>query len=461
MIFSSIPFLYYFLPVVLTAYFLAPRRAKNAVLLLSSLFFYGWGEPKLLALMVFTIALFYFCGLAMGNAGNQKTRKFWLLVSVVVSLGLLGVFKYADFFIGTFNSLTGLGIPLLRLALPVGISFYTFQCLSYTIDVYRGNVPPQKSLIAFGAYVSLFPQLIAGPIVRYADVARELDSRTHNWEGISQGFRRFLVGLGKKVLLADQFALLAKLFRESGEPSVLFAWMYAIAFMLNIYFDFSGYSDMAIGLGRIFGFHFPENFNYPYLSGSVTEFWRRWHMSLGSWFRDYVYIPMGGNRVSKSRWVFNILTVWMLTGAWHGAAWNFVVWGLLFAVLLLIEKWIPALQKLPGAARHIYVLLAVCLSFVLFNADSFTQAGQDFAAMFGLAGLHLTTPETMYYLKSFGLLFLAGFLGATPVVKNTAGQLRKTRLGGVLEFVLMAGLLLVCTAYLVDGSFSPFLYFRF
>ena len=461
MIFSSIPFLYYFLPVVLTAYFLVPRRAKNAVLLISSLFFYGWGEPKLLALMVFTIALFYFCGLAIGKANQQKGKKFWLLVSVVVSLGLLGIFKYADFFIGTFNSLTGLGVPLLKLALPVGISFYTFQCLSYTIDVYRGNVPPQKNLISFGAYVSLFPQLIAGPIVRYADVARELDSRAHSWELVSQGFRRFLVGLGKKVLLADQFALLVKLFRESGEPSVLFAWMYAIAFMLNIYFDFSGYSDMAIGLGRIFGFHFPENFDYPYLSKSVTEFWRRWHMSLGRWFRDYVYIPMGGNRVSKPRWVFNILTVWMLTGAWHGAAWNFVAWGLLFAVLLLMEKWVPALQKLPKAVRHFYVLLVVCLSFVLFNADSFAQAGQDVSAMLGFAGLPLTTAETVYYLKSFGLLFLAGFLGATPVVKNTAGQLRETKLGGVLEFVLMAGLLLVCTAYLVDGSFSPFLYFRF
>ena len=327
--------------------------------------------------------------------------------------------------------------------------------------MYRGTVPPQKNLISFGAYVSLFPQLIAGPIVRYADVARELDSRAHSWEQVSRGFRRFLVGLGKKVLLADQFALLVKLFRESGEPSVLFAWMYAIAFMLNIYFDFSGYSDMAIGLGRIFGFHFPDNFDYPYLSMSVSEFWRRWHMSLGRWFRDYVYIPMGGYRVSKPRWVFNILTVWMLTGAWHGAAWNFVAWGLLFAVLLLMEKWVPALQKLPEAVRHFYVLLVVCLSFVLFNADSFAQAGQDVSAMLGFAGLPLTTAETVYYLKSFGLLFLAGFLGATPVVKNTAGQLRETKLGGVLEFVLMAGLLLVCTAYLVDGSFSPFLYFRF
>ncbi len=461
MLFSSIPFLYYFLPAVLIFYFLAPGKGKNAVLLLSSLVFYGWGEPKLLFLMLFTIALFYVCGLLIGRAEDQKLRKLWLIVSVVVSIGLLGLFKYADFFIGSINAVTGLGIPFLKLALPVGISFYTFQCLSYTIDVYRGEVPPQKNPISFGAYVSLFPQLIAGPIVRYRDVARELNSRTHSWENAFYGFRRFLVGLGKKVLLADQFALLMKLFRESGAPSVLFYWMYAIAFTLNIYFDFSGYSDMAIGLGRIFGFRFIENFNYPYLSKSVTEFWRRWHMSLGSWFRDYVYIPMGGNRVSRGRWVFNILTVWMLTGAWHGAAWNFVLWGLLFAALLLIEKWVPALQKLPSFLRHGYVLLAVVLSFVLFNAETLAQAGQDFAGLFGFAGLPLLSAETVYYLKSYALLFVLGVVGATPVVKMAAGRIGRTKAGEVLSLVLMATLLLVCTAYLVDGSFSPFLYFRF
>ena len=333
MLFSSISFLYYFLPGVLLVYFLVPRWGKNAVLLLASLIFYGWGEPKLLGLMVFTILLFYGCGLAIGAARRQRQKKLWLTVSVAISLLLLGLFKYADFFIGSFNAATGLSVPLLKLALPVGISFYTFQCLSYTIDVYRGNVAPQRNVVSFGAYVALFPQLIAGPIVRYVDVARELENRTHSWENLRLGLRRFLVGLGKKVLLADNFALLAKLFRESGEPSVLFYWMYAVAFTLNIYFDFSGYSDMAIGLGRMLGFHFIENFNYPYLSKSVAEFWRRWHMSLGSWFRDYVYIPLGGNRVKPTRWVFNILVVWMLTGLWHGAAWNFVLWGLLFAAL--------------------------------------------------------------------------------------------------------------------------------
>ena len=461
MLFSSIPFLFYFLPAVLIAYFLVPRQLKNAVLLLFSLVFYGWGEPKLVFLMIFTIALFYLCGLAIGRAGEQRWKKFWLTVSVAVSLGLLGIFKYADFFIGSFNTVTGLSLPLLKLALPVGISFYTFQCLSYTIDVYRGNAEAQKDPIAFGAYVTLFPQLIAGPIVRYVDVARELKHRTHSWENISYGLRRFLVGLAKKVILADNFALLVKLFRESGEPSVLFYWMYAIAFMLNIYFDFSGYSDMAIGLGRLFGFHFLENFNYPYLSKSITEFWRRWHMSLGSWFRDYVYIPLGGNRVSRGRWIFNILTVWMLTGAWHGAAWNFVLWGLLYAVFLLIEKWVPALQKLPDILRHGYVLLTVMLGFVLFNAESISQAGSDIAALFGFGGLPAVTPETLYYLRSYGLLFALGFVGATPMAKQLAGKVSETKAGPVLEMLLLAGLLLVCTGYLVDGSFSPFLYFRF
>lgn len=461
MLFSSIPFLYYFLPMVLVVYFLAPRKAKNTVLLVSSLIFYGWGEPKLLFLMVFTIVLFYFCGLAIGARPSARWKKAWLLVSVVISLALLGIFKYADFFIGSFNTLTGLSIPLLRLTLPVGISFYTFQSLSYTMDVYRGSVPPQKNLLSFGAYVSMFPQLIAGPIVRYADIDRELEERTHSWEGFSLGMGRFLVGLGKKVILADNFALLMKLFRESDEKSVLFYWLYAVAFTLNIYFDFSGYSDMAIGLGRMFGFHFPENFNYPYLSKSITEFWRRWHMTLGSWFRDYVYIPMGGNRVRRGRWVWNILTVWMLTGLWHGAAWNFVLWGLFFGIFLMIEKWVPGLQKLPNALRHGYVMLAVIFSFVLFNANSLSQAAGDMAGMLGLGGLPLISAPAVYYLKSYGLLFLLGILGATPVVKTLARKAADTKAACVLEPLVLAALLLVCTAYLVDGSFSPFLYFRF
>jgi len=461
MLFSSVTFLYYFLPAVLILYFLAPWKLKNTVLLLSSLVFYGWGEPKLLFLMVFTILMFYGCGLMIGRSESQRVKKLWLTVSIVISIGLLGLFKYADFFIDSFNAVTGLSVPLLRLALPVGISFYTFQSLSYTIDVYRGNVPAQKNPISFGAYVALFPQLIAGPIVRYVDVARELNERKHSWEDFCSGLRRFLVGLGKKILIADNFALLMKLFRESEGKSVLFYWLYAAAFMLNIYFDFSGYSDMAIGLGRIFGFRFIENFNYPYLSKSVTEFWRRWHMSLGSWFRDYIYIPMGGNRVNKGRWVFNILTVWMLTGLWHGAAWNFVLWGLMFGILLMVEKWVPAIQKLPTWLRHGYVLLTVCLSFVLFNAESLTQAVSDMGGMFGFAGVPLANAESLYYLRSYAPLFVMGIVGATPIVRDTARKMGEKPWGAILEIGMMAVLLLVCSAYLVDGSFSPFLYFRF
>ena len=464
MLFSSIPFLYYFLPVVLIVYFAVPKALKNAVLLLASLVFYAWGEPKYVILMVASILMFYLCGLAIGKAESNKMKKLWLTVSVVVSLSLLGVFKYADFFVESFNAATGLSITLLHLALPIGISFYTFQCLSYTIDVYRGNVPAQKNPISFGAYVALFPQLIAGPIVRYIDVARELDHRTHSWDDFVQGLRRFMVGLAKKILIANAFGELTNIFRESTQQSVVFFWVYAIAFALHIYFDFSGYSDMAIGLGRIFGFHFIENFNYPYLSKSVAEFWRRWHMSLGSWFRDYVYIPLGGNRVGKGRWVFNTLVVWALTGLWHGAAWNFVLWGLLYAAFLMIEKWVPALQKLPALLRRGYVLLVVLLGFVLFNATDLTQAVSDIKGMFGFGNVPFITGETVYYLKSYGILFLLGLIGATPLVSRAWKKLSAGKASSamaVLEPILMIGALLICTAYLVDGSFNPFLYFRF
>ena len=460
MVFSAIPFLYYFLPAVVALYLIAPKCLKNAVLLLSSLVFYAWGEPRLVTLMVVTIILFYGCGLCIERAKTGLWKKIWLGLSVAVGLGFLGFFKYADFFLDTFNSLTGLSLPLLKIALPVGISFYTFQCVSYAIDVYRGTVPAQRNPVNFGAYVAMFPQLIAGPIVRYADIAKQLQRRAHSWEKISTGLRRFIVGLGKKVILADGFAGLIAIFRASAEQSVVFYWMYAIGFALNIYFDFSGYSDMAIGLGKLFGFDFMENFNYPYISKSVTEFWRRWHMSLGSWFRDYVYIPMGGNRVSRGRWVFNILTVWMLTGLWHGAAWNFVAWGLVFAVLLLAEKWLP-LQKLPAVLRHSYVLLAVVLSFVLFNAESFTQAGQDIAAIFGFGKLSFVTGQTLYYLRSYAVLFAFGIVGATPLVKKVCTRLEQYKITAIVEPLVLTLILLICTGYLVDGSFSPFLYFRF
>ena len=495
MLFSSIPFLYYFLPAVIICYFLISKlvglafksqgeeksyRAsiftKNLILLLFSLLFYGWGEPVYVFLMIGSILMFWLCGLAIGKATTKRWKRIWLIVSVVLSLSALGVFKYADFFIDNFNKLTGLNVKLLKLALPIGISFYTFQCLSYTIDVYRGSVPSQKDPVAFGAYVALFPQLIAGPIVRYIDVARELKSRTHTLEKTYLGMRRFLIGLGKKIIIADNIALMLSIFRESAEPSVVFYWMYAIGFMLNIYFDFSGYSDMAIGLGKIFGFNFIENFNYPYMSKSVAEFWRRWHMSLGSWFRDYVYIPLGGNRVKKLRWLFNTLVVWFLTGMWHGASWNFILWGLLYAVCLLIEKFIPAIGKLPSVLRRFYTLFVVCIGFVLFNADSanvnqlstfnpLNAAWNDLRCMFGFGGLPFVNATTLYYLRSYLVVLVVAIIGATPLMKNTANRLSDSKRFGtataVLAFVLMAALLLICTAYMVDGSFSPFLYFRF
>ena len=461
MLFSSVTFLYYFLPAVLLTYFLVPRNLKNTVLLLFSLVFYGWGEPKLLGLMVFTILMFYFCGLMIGRCRSQKGKKAWLTVSVVISIGLLGLFKYADFFIDSFNAVTGLSVPLLRLALPVGISFYTFQSLSYTIDVYRGNVPAQKNPISFGAYVALFPQLIAGPIVRYVDVARELNERQHSWEDFCLGLRRFLVGLGKKILIADNFALLMKLFRESEGKSVLFYWLYAVAFMLNIYFDFSGYSDMAIGLGRIFGFRFIENFNYPYLSKSVTEFWRRWHMSLGSWFRDYIYIPLGGNRVSKGRLVFNLLIVWAATGIWHGASWNFLFWGLFYFVLLVFEKfWFKnILDKLPRWVGHIYGLFLVLVGWTIFAVEDMAQLGGYLKAMFGF-GAGLWDTAFLYNLRNYLPLLLIAAVASTPLAKKVWGKLPELARKILLPILLICGLFLA-TAYLVDGTYNPFLYFRF
>ena len=458
MLFSGIPFLYYFLPAVVAVYFLMPKSGRNGVLLAASLLFYGWGEPKYLLLMLVSIGVFYLCGLRIEKAAQRKRKKLWLILSVVFGAACLVVFKYADFFLGSFAALTGLSVPMLRLALPIGISFYTFQCISYTVDVYRGHVPAQKSLVNFGTYVALFPQLIAGPIVRYVDIAKELEDRTTGAEDLLCGVRRFVLGLAKKVLLANQFGLLTEVFRSSTEKSVLFHWLYALGFLLHIYFDFSGYSDMAIGLGRIFGFRFPENFNYPYLSRSITEFWRRWHMTLGGWFRDYVYIPMGGNRVSRLRWIGNILTVWALTGLWHGASWNFVLWGLLFAAFLLMEKLLPGIRKLPGWVLHLYVLLVVTLSFVLFNAADLHQAVSDLKGLFG--GVPLCSAQALYALRSYGLLFVIGAAGATPLPKTLSRKLpEKPR--AILTFLVLPVLLLLCTAYLVDGSFNPFLYFRF
>lgn len=468
MLFSSIPFLYYFLPCVILLYLIAPRFLKNTVLLLSSLVFYAWGEPKYVIWMVLSIGLGYLFGLLIEKCRekNHGLAKLFLVLSVTSSLAVLGYFKYADFFISNINAVTGLSIPLLKIALPVGISFYTFQILSYTVDVYRGDVAAQKNPIDLATYVALFPQLIAGPIVRYSDIAEQLRNRNHSFEKISAGMSRFIIGLSKKILIANFLGELCDTFKASGDKSVLFFWLYAIAYTLHIYFDFSGYSDMAIGLGKIFGFDFLENFNYPYISGSVTEFWRRWHMSLGSWFRDYVYIPLGGNRVGKARHFFNIFVVWMLTGMWHGAAWNFIIWGLYFAIILMIEKlFLLKYLKKSKVLNHIYVLLLVIISFVIFDAASMKDAFSYIGSMFGAGGYPLVSTEFVYYLRSYGVVILLAMIGSTPLPKLVVGKINESRVGGkvmtVLAPVALCVLLAICTACLVDGSYNPFLYFRF
>ena len=465
MLFSSIPFLYYFLPLVLAVYFLTPARFRNAVLLLASLIFYAWGEPKYVLLMLASILSGYGFGLLQERYRGQKGAKLVCGLSVAVSLSFLLYFKYADFFLENFNAATGLGVPLLRIALPIGISFYTFQIISYTVDVYRGE-PAQKNLIHLAAYVAMFPQLIAGPIVRYSDIAQQLEHRSHSTALAAEGVRRFLIGLGKKILIANQLGELCSVFRASDEKSVLFYWLYAVAFALHIYFDFSGYSDMAIGLGKVFGFHFLENFNYPYISASITEFWRRWHISLGTWFRDYVYIPLGGNRVGRARQLLNILVVWMLTGFWHGAAWNFVVWGLMFAGLLIMEKlWLLKPLSKCRPLAHLYVVFFVVISFVIFNAENMGQALSDIGGLFGAGGIPLVSAEAVYCLRSFALVLILAVLGATPLLRNGLVRLSQYPTAGkvlnALEPFTLFVLLLVMTGYLVDGSFNPFLYFRF
>ena len=462
MIFSSIPFLYYFLPCVLLVYYLIPKAGRNGVLLLFSLLFYAWGEPRYLFVMLAATVLGYGFGLAMERF--PKAKKGLLIASVASSLSFLLCFKYADFFLENLGALTGRPIALLKLSLPVGISFYTFQILSYTIDVYRGQAAAQKNLIDLACYVTFFPQLIAGPIVRYTDIARQLRCRDYSLAQFREGTRRFLIGLGKKVLLANLLGEICAAWRQTTDASVLFAWLYAVSFTLHIYFDFSGYSDMAIGLGRLFGFRFPENFQYPYISRSITEFWRRWHISLGTWFRDYVYIPLGGNRKGKPRQFLNIFIVWMLTGFWHGAAWNFLFWGLWFAVLLIIEKTflLRHLEKSRVLGRF-YVLLAVIFSFVLFDASSLSAALVCITQLLGLGGLPLASPQAAYLLGSNALLLTAAMVGATPAPKIAAQAIarRWPRVSSLLEPVMLVLLLLLCTAFLVDGSYNPFLYFRF
>lgn len=417
-------------------------------------------------IMMLNILLSYLLGLLIETFHGRKWDRLFLGLSLCTSLGMLGYFKYADFFILNFNKLTGLSFPLLKIALPIGISFYTFQLLSYTIDIYTGKIKAQKNIIVLAAYTASFPQLIAGPIVRYADVEKQLLSRVHSMDKAAYGIRRFVFGLSKKVLLANSFGELVEIFKASQDKSVLFFWLYAIAFTLHIYFDFSGYSDMAIGLGKILGFDFAENFNYPYISSSITEFWRRWHISLGSFFRDYLYIPLGGNRVKKSRWLFNIFVVWFATGFWHGASFNFILWGLFYGVLLVLEKlYLKSFLEKTSVIKHIYVMLFVTLGFVLFDAADLTQAFLYLKAMFGFGGYPLLSAEFLYYLKSYGFLLVSGLVFAAPFYPLILSLLKKIRgihiISAVLQPAVLITLLLLVTAYLVDGSFNPFLYFRF
>ena len=466
MLFPSITFLNYFLPLTLLLYFAVPGRGKNIVLLAASLVFYFWGEPVYIVVMLLSALSGWLHALLIDRrrrAGRGGERA--LLAScVAVSVGALLVFKYSDFFISNVNALTGAGLPLTGLVMPIGISFYTFQILSYAVDVYRGEVEVQKNPLDFFMYVTLFPQLIAGPIVRYQTVQDELENRRHSLDEAACGVRRFCVGLGKKVLIANT---LAQLGEAAGEPTVLLYWLKSIAFTLQIYFDFSGYSDMAIGLGRIFGFHFRENFDYPYISRSISEFWRRWHISLGFWFRDYVYIPLGGNRVSKIKWFRNVLVVWLLTGFWHGAQWNFIVWGVMFALLLLLEKsdFGAALRRAPAALRSVYVLFFVNLSFVIFNANDMTAALTSLAGMFGLGTAGAADTQSLYLLRSYGFTLLLAAVLSTPLVKILGEKLHASRAGECLLCVAeplgCLTLLVLVTGGIVDGSFNPFLYFRF
>ncbi len=463
MVFSSITFLFYFLPITLAIYYIVPNKLKNIVLLIASFIFYFFGEPTYILLMVFSIISTYIFGLLIDKYKNTKYKKFFLILSIIVSLGLLIYFKYADFIIQNINLWLSNKIDLIHVILPIGISFYTFQMISYIVDVYRGEAKVQKNILKLATYVSLFPQLIAGPIVRYTTIQEQLEKREYTIKNFSLGVRRFVIGLGKKVMIANVLGELITIFLASNEKSVLFYWLYAIAAMLQIYFDFSGYSDMAIGLGKMFGFEFLENFNYPYIATSITDFWRRWHISLSTWFRDYVYIPLGGNRVSKLKWIRNIMIVWFLTGLWHGAAWNFIIWGLYFGILLILEKTFlqKYLQKLPKPITILYTSIIVMISFIIFNGNGIAQILENVGGLIGIGNIPLLSSESIYYAKSYFIIIIIGIIGVTPFMKNLFNKEKMKKVQKVLEPIFLLLILVICTSYIIDGSFNPFLYFRF
>ncbi len=459
MIFSSIVFIYYFLPLLLLIYFLVPSSWKNFILLVFSLLFYFLGEPKYIIVLILSCIINYFLSKLIEK---RKHKKLYLTIACIYNIGQLLIFKYTDFFISNINNLFHSNIPFMYIVMPIGISFFTFQALGYVIDVYKGKHKSAPNLLVFMTYVCLFPQLIAGPIVRYSDINKELVSRTHTFDKTYEGIKRFIIGLSKKVLLAN---VLGEFSKSLVTDTLLASWLKPISFTLQIYFDFSGYSDMAIGLGLILGFRFLENFNYPLIAKSITDFWRRWHISLSSWFRDYVYIPLGGNRVKKIKWLRNILIVWFLTGFWHGASWNFIIWGLYFGILLIIEKlFLGKYLEKTKVLKYIYTLLIVVISFLIFNANSVSEIFMSLKNMFMLNNIPLTDKVTNYYFRSYLVLLIISIISATPLIKVLTTKIKSSKykiILDILEPITYLGLLTLSTAFLIDASFNPFLYFRF
>lgn len=462
MVFTSISFIYYFLPLLLICYFVVPKKFRNIILLMFSVLFYFYGEPKYILLMLIEVLISYVVGLLIDKYKSKNI----LIIGIFIHVLLFGIFKYFNFVIINVNNLFHSNLNLLNVVLPIGISFYTFQIISYEIDVYNKKVNVQSNILKYFLYVFLFPQLIAGPIVRYQDVNNEIDNRNVTFEMFANGLRRFIIGLSKKVIIANNLGELCNIYLNLGDKSVLFTWIFAISYMLQIYFDFSGYSDIAIGLGKMLGFNFPENFNYPYMAKSITDFWRRWHMTLSSWFRDYVYIPLGGNKKGVLKQIRNILIVWSLTGLWHGASWNFIVWGLYFGILLILEKFIlkKYFSNVPKFIKGIYTLFLVMISFVIFQGDSLSSAFNIIKGLFGLNGELFINNVTLYYLKGYVLFIVLGVIGSTNYVKNLVIKIsngKGKKIINILEPIYLLILLIIVTMYLIDSSYNPFLYFRF
>lgn len=462
MVFTSISFIYYFLPLLLICYFVVPKKFRNIILLMFSVLFYFYGEPKYILLMLIEVLISYVVGLLIDKYKSKNI----LIIGIFIHVLLFGIFKYFNFVIINVNNLFNSNLNLLNVVLPIGISFYTFQIISYEIDVYNKKVNVQSNILKYFLYVFLFPQLIAGPIVRYQDVNNEIDNRNVTFEMFARGVRRFIIGLSKKVIIANNLGELCNIYLNLGDKSVLFTWIFAISYMLQIYFDFSGYSDIAIGLGKMLGFNFPENFNYPYMAKSITDFWRRWHMTLSSWFRDYVYIPLGGNKKGVLKQIRNILIVWSLTGLWHGASWNFIVWGLYFGILLILEKFIlkKYFSNVPKFIKGIYTLFLVMISFVIFQGDNLSNDFNIIKGLFGLNGELFINNVTLYYLKGYVLFIVLGVIGSTNYVKNLVIKIsngKGKKIINILEPIYLLILLIIVTMYLIDSSYNPFLYFRF